>query len=330
MLKEWKKMFRKATPEERRIYYNAEWKIEDVPDFILNSLSKREFGIDHDGMGPRDRYNKFETPEELSNYLRKRAPFAVYCSVSFYERPEKREGWEKAELVFDIDAKELTIKACCGTGKVCERCLARAKEVAKEVEALLREDLALSPIYLSYSGRGYHIRVQDEDIMAEGAEVRANIFDFVKDRLYTPPKEMLDPPVVISPLTKKIMHSLIGEGGKSEILIKNVSGIGEKTAKKIFENSEKILTDIDDNKIRELKKTISGEKSYKSTENFLERVYMGHINLIDAKVTVDIKRILRLPSSLHSKISMKCVEIKDIETFNPEKDATPDFMRQEA
>ncbi len=326
-------MFRKATLEERRIYYSEEWNIEDVPNFILKSLSKREFGIDHDGMGPRDRYNKFETPEELSNYLRKRAPFAVYCSVSFYERPEKREGWEKAELVFDIDAKELTIKACCGTGEVCERCLARAKEVAKEVEALLREDLALSPIYLSYSGRGYHIRVQNEDIMAEGAEVRANIFDFIKDRLYTPPKEMLDPPVVISPLTKKIMHSLIGEGGKSEILIKNVSGIGEKTAKKIFENSENILADIDNDRVRELKNTFGeriGEKKKKSTENFLERIYLGHINLIDAKVTVDIKRILRLPSSLHSKISMKCVEIKDIEKFDPEKDATPDFMRWEA
>ncbi|MEE8400657.1 MAG: DNA primase small subunit domain-containing protein, partial [Candidatus Hydrothermarchaeaceae archaeon] len=156
-------MFRKATLEERRIYYSEEWNIEDVPNFILKSLSKREFGIDHDGMGPRDRYNKFETPEELSNYLRKRAPFAVYCSVSFYEKPEKREGWEKAELVFDIDAKELTLKKCCK--EVCEKCLDKAKKVTIEVTKILREDLALKNIYLSYSGRGYHIRVQDEDIM---------------------------------------------------------------------------------------------------------------------------------------------------------------------
>lgn len=320
-------MFRQASPEERKVYYRDEWKIEDVPDFILDSLSKREFGFDHVGTGPRDRYNWFETKDALAEFLKKRAPFAVYCSVSFYERPQKREGWEKAELVFDIDAKELTIKSCCPAGAVCKNCLENAKNVAMEVVRLLKEDLALDNIYVSYSGRGYHIRVQDEDIMPEGTSVRANIFDFVRDRLYTPPKAMLNPPVDISPLTKKIMHSLIGGDGTSECLIRNVPGIGEKTVKKIFDNSENILADIDDNKIRELKKTISGEKS-KSTENFLEHVYMGHINLIDAKVTVDIKRILRLPSSLHSKISRKCVEVKDISSFDPLREAVPRFIKE--
>lgn len=316
--------FRQANREERRIYYNEEWKIEDVPDFILDSLSKREFGFDHDGTGPKDRYNKFETPAALVDFLKKRAPFAVYCSVSFYDRPDKREGWERAELVFDIDAKELTIKSCCRIGEVCEKCLDDAKKVAIEVERLLREDLALEPIYISYSGRGYHLRIHDKEIMPEEAVVRANIFDFIRDRLYTPPKEMLDPPVVFSPLTKYFMNRLIGEGGISEILIKNVAGIGEKTAKKIFKNSEKILVGINDNKVRELKNTIGK----KNTENFLEHVYMGCINQMDAKVTVDTKRILRLPPSLHSKISRKCIEVKDIENFDPWKEAVPDFAGQ--
>ncbi len=316
--------FRQANREERRIYYNEEWKIEDVPDFILGSLSKREFGFDHDGTGPKDRYNKFETPAALVDFLKKRAPFAVYCSVSFYDRPDKREGWERAELVFDIDAKELTIKSCCEIGKVCEKCLDDAKKVTIEVERLLREDLALEPIYISYSGRGYHLRIHDKEIMPEEAVVRANIFDFIRDRLYTPPKEMLDPPVVFSPLTKYFMNRLIGEGGISEILIKNVAGIGEKTAKKIFKNSEKILVGINDNKVRELKNTIGK----KNTENFLEHVYMGCINQMDAKVTVDTKRILRLPPSLHSKISRKCIEVKDIENFDPWKEAVPDFAGQ--
>ncbi|MEE8402784.1 MAG: DNA primase catalytic subunit PriS [Candidatus Hydrothermarchaeaceae archaeon] len=330
MPKGWKKMFRQATLEERKIYYNEEWKIEDVPDFILDSLSKREFGFDHDGSGPRDRYNRFETPDALAEFLHKRAPFAVYCSVSFYERPEKREGWERAELVFDIDAKELTIKSCCEIGEVCKFCLDNAKKVTMEVVRLLKKDLKLDRIYTSYSGRGYHIRVQDEDIMPEGAEVRANVFDFVRDRLFTPPKALLNPPVKISPLTKEIMHSLI-EDGTSERLVINVPGIGEKTAKKLFDNSENILTDIDNDRVRELKNTFGeriGETKKKRTRNFLEHVYMGYINLMDAKVTVDTKRILRLPPSLHSKISRKCVEVKDISSFDPEKDAVPDFMSE--
>ncbi|MEE9474801.1 MAG: DNA primase catalytic subunit PriS [Candidatus Hydrothermarchaeaceae archaeon] len=323
--------FRQASREERKIYYTEEWDIEDVPDFILDSLSRREFGFDHDGTGPKDRYNKFETPDALADFLQKRAPFAVYCSVSFYERPDKREGWEKAELVFDIDAKELTIKSCCGIGEVCEICLDNARKVAMEVVRLLKEDLALDPIYISYSGRGYHLRIHDKDVMPEEAVVRANIFDYIRDRLFTPPKAMLDPPVKISPLTKEIMHSLI-EDGTSERLIINVPGIGEKTAKKIFENSKNILADIDNNRVRELRNTFGekiGEKNKKSTENFLKNVYMGYINLMDAKVTVDTKRILRLPPSLHSKISMKCIEIKDLDNFDPLKDAFPDFRRDE-
>jgi DNA primase small subunit len=316
--------FYQASREERKVYYNEEWRIEDVPVFILDSLSKREFGFDHDGTGPKDRYNKFETPDALADFLKKRAPFAVYCSVSFYERPDKREGWERAELVFDIDAKELTIKSCCRIGEVCKTCLDNAKKVTIAVERLLREDLTLEPIYISYSGRGYHIRVHDEDTMREGAVVRANVFDYVRDRLYTSPKDMLEPTMEISHLTKEIMNTLIGDG-TSERLIINVPGIGEITAKKIFENSGKILENINNNKVTELKNTLGP----KSTENFLEHVYMGYVNLMDAKVTVDTKRILRLPSSLHSKISMKCVEIKDIENFDPKKDAFPEFRSGE-
>jgi DNA primase catalytic subunit len=135
---------------------------------------------------------------------------------------------------------------------------------------------------------------------------------------------MLEPTMEISHLTKEIMNTLIGDG-TSERLIINVPGIGEITAKKIFENSGKILENINNNKVTELKNTLGP----KSTENFLEHVYMGYVNLMDAKVTVDTKRILRLPSSLHSKISMKCVEIKDIENFDPKKDAFPEFRSGE-
>jgi DNA primase small subunit len=317
-------MFQEASFEERKTYYNEEWSIGDVPDYILETLSKREFGFDHDGTGPKDRYNRFETPEALADFLKKRAPYAVYCSVSFYKRPDKREGWEEAELVFDIDAKELTIKSCCAIGEVCETCLDNAKNVVMEVVRLLKEDLALNNIHTSYSGRGYHIRVQDEDIMPEGAEVRANIFDFIRDRLYTSPKDMLEPTMEISNLTKEIMNTLIGDG-TSERLIINVPGIGEITAKKIFENNEKILENIHNNKVTELKNTLGP----KSTQNFLEHVYMGYINLMDAKVTVDTKRILRLPSSLHSKISRKCVDVKDLGRFDPRKESVPNFAREE-
>ena len=34
--------FHEASREERTSYYNEEWSIKDVPDYILETLSKRE------------------------------------------------------------------------------------------------------------------------------------------------------------------------------------------------------------------------------------------------------------------------------------------------
>lgn len=52
-------MFSKATLKERRQYYREEWSTKDMPDFILKDLKKREFGFDHNGKGPNDRYKVF-------------------------------------------------------------------------------------------------------------------------------------------------------------------------------------------------------------------------------------------------------------------------------
>jgi DNA primase small subunit len=50
--------------------------------------------------------------------------------------------------------------------------------------------------------------------------------------------------------------------------------------------------------------------------------------MLDAKVTVDVKRILRLPSSLHSKVSLRCMMVKDPENFDPLSEAVPRFVSE--
>ncbi len=49
--------------------------------------------------------------------------------------------------------------------------------------------------------------------------------------------------------------------------------------------------------------------------------------LTDGKVTVDTKRILRLPSSLHTGVSMKCILVRNLDSFKLE-DAMPKFMKE--
>ncbi|NOZ76665.1 MAG: DNA primase catalytic subunit PriS, partial [Euryarchaeota archaeon] len=320
--------FRPATIEERRRYYREEWSVDEVPGFILDTLSRREFGFDHDGQGPRDRYNVFTTPEALETYLKDRAPFAAYSSVSLYKNPAARKGWEKAELIFDIDAKDLPVKNCCGEGEVCRVCLERARQLVIKLDRTLKEELCLEDINYVYSGRGYHIRILDGDVVPEGDPLRASILDYVRGNV----------PVVDQSRRKAGRDQTIQRGGYTGIFksrladiiqyaeIKDLRGFGISAAKAndIIEHREDIIRELEageDRILRGITKAAHGR--------FLERAAVQIASFLDAKVTVDVKRILRLPSSLHSKVSMKCVWVRDITKFDPLRDAVPGFVEKE-
>jgi DNA primase small subunit len=68
------------------------------------------------------------------------------------------------------------------------------------------------------------------------------------------------------------------------------------------------------------KKKLDGKellKALQNPEDVLEkfRIY------IDAPVTADVKRLIRMPGTLHGKTGLKVVKVEDIESFNPLKDA---------
>lgn len=316
-------MFKPATLEERRIYYREEWDIKQVPDFITDSIENREFGFDHFGNGPNDRYKVFTTPDYLKRFLRSKTPFAAYCSVAFYEKPRRREGWIKSELVFDVDAKDIPIRTC-GCDNVCEICLNEAKEIVSGIIDTLNSDLGLKNIHLSYSGRGYHVRVLDESVMEMDSDVRSQILKYVVSADL--PKDKYDdddgvynlehfsipfgyPKVFTDRVKYAILH--LTEDSKLD----DVNG---KLLKDVIANRNLILRNE-----WGLFKTNIGPIRYKKVIKAIASLNMG---LVDAKVTIDLKRILRLPSSLHSKVSMRCTEVKNIETFDPFKEAVPKFV----
>ncbi len=167
-----------ASPEERKRYYREEWDIKQIPDFITHSIQEREFGFDHVGRGPNDRYKVFRTPDLLKRFLKVRTPFAAYCSVAFYDKPRRRDRWTKAELVFDVDAKDIPIRTCECEG-VCQICLNEAREIVCGILDTLKDDLGLKNIHIVYSGRGYHIRVLDDDVMGVNSDVRSQIVKYL-------------------------------------------------------------------------------------------------------------------------------------------------------
>ena len=319
-------MFSKATLKERRQYYREEWSEKDLPDFIKKGIKKREFGFDHNGRGPNDRYKTFRGTESLRKFLRYKAPFAAYISVAFYNEPRRRQDWQKAEYIFDVDAKDIPIRSC-GCDGVCEICLGEALEIVNSLIDTLQDDLGLENIHLIYSGRGYHIRILDEEMMTSGSELRSEVLKYaagaevpksqyintdISNKAFN--FEHFSIPVGYPKIfTQKMKYNIQHLRGDEEL-----DGINQKLMKDIIEARHH----LDSNEWGYFKRDI-GPRRYK---NLVEAMARVNLATIDAKVSIDLKRILRLPSSLHSKVSMKCMEVKNRETFDPFKEAVPKFV----
>ena len=141
-----------------------------------------------------NRHISIKSNEELRLMLITNIPSDVYCSNAYYSFPNlpmNEKDWKEADLIFDIDAKDLnlscrenhTISICnecneisknseqcskCNSTKVekkslpCNNCINSSKnEVFKLIE-ILTDDLAIDKenIHVYFSGNeGFHVYV---------------------------------------------------------------------------------------------------------------------------------------------------------------------------
>ena len=316
-------LLKPATPEERRRYYREEWNVKDVPEFISNSVNKREFGFDHMGRGPNDRYRVFRTMELLRKFLRYRAPFAAYSSVAFYDKPQRRDGWIKSELVFDVDAKDIPLREC-GCDGVCEICLNQAREIVCSLIDTLKDDLGINDLHVIYSGRGYHLRIFDDPVMKMDSDVRGQIVQYIigaeiPRNEYASEGEPYKLQYFSIPFgyphvfTERARYALLHLKKDTEM---------DEINQKLISDAIKNGGLLQENQWGLFRNRIGPIRFQKITKS-IASLNMG---LVDAKVTIDLKRILRLPSSLHSMVSMKCMEVENVESFDPFKRAVPKFV----
>ncbi len=310
-------LFGEASRAEQVSYYQSEWSARSLPDFVTKGMESREFAFDHDGNGPSDRYNVFQSPGELGSYIQSRAPYAAYCSVAFYREPRRREGIMRTELAFDVDAKDLAVRSCsCPPGQVCQVCLADAKELVLDYVHCLRTDLALREIYLVYSGRGFHIRVYDPRISMVTSSGRRKILDYVSGGVL-PANLFIEHgySAVFRSRASWILRRIEGE---------DLAGLRGTIPRSTIKKREDILKALEDQDRLALHR-LMGEKTLSALFGYLATLASG---LTDAKVTMDEKRIIRLPTTLHSKVSMKCMVVEDPAKFDPMRDAVPEFVRR--
>ena len=307
-------------------YYFEHFDLLSIP----NRASEREFGYQKFNGGIMNRHISIKSNEELRLMLITNIPSDVYCSNAYYSFPNlpmSEKDWKGADLIFDIDAKDLNLdcrlehtcikciscnevsvlqSTCpsCKSTKIaiksltCKNCINGAKEEVIKLKKILEDDLGIKneKIQVYFSGNeGFHVHVTDSPYQLLGSRERNELVDYIMFRGAMPEtfgmKKVKPQPSSFVEIDAKGWEGRVAE---------NIFGSKSKRSKVITE----IITNgysVFQQRLDNLKETI-GVK-------------------IDPNVTIDIHRIFRLPGSLNSKSGLSKVLCENMDKFNPFQDS---------
>jgi len=327
-----------------QIYYESN-KIE-LPD----RFGRREFAFLLFGGKGMVRHLGFEKREMVWKFLAERAPQHAYYSSAYYQHPDAAKMpdkiWMGAELIFDLDSDHLPNAEKMG---YVESLVEVKKEFIKLIHEFLLGDFGLKEkhmeLYFS-GGRGYHCHVKDSTILDLDSNERREIVDYITGR------DLQDTLIFHEQATSRKnygSHSFAGgrslkmptpdqDGWKGRIsrgIIDLVNEIkkSENPEKKLEEygvsphDAERLVQDLSEERVRRIKDGLLDQS--KTIRKFFlnSALRKTAVSLsageTDEPVTCDVKRLIRLPSSLHGKTGFKVVkiEVDDLKDFNPLQDA---------
>jgi DNA primase small subunit len=326
--------------EEFRKYYSNNKPV--LPD----RFGRREFAFVFFGGKGMMRHTGFEKRIYFTDFLKERAPSDVYYSSAYYKTPDaptmQEKNWMGAELIFDLDsdhlpnAKELSY-------------VKQLKLVKKEFYKLVNDfllndfgfDIKYVDLYFS-GGRGYHCHVRDPKILSLDSGERREIVDYITGRdlkesliiheqvtgtrsygrrIY-PSGKTLKMPTPDEPgwrgrISKGILD-IINEIIKSDNPIEKLRGYGVNQS-----DAEKLLQDFSEDRLHRIEegkldqsKTIRKFFLNNALRNTAVTMVAGET---DEPVTCDVKRLIRLPGSLHGKTGfvVKKILLDELKDFEP-------------
>ncbi|MBA7518698.1 hypothetical protein ES705_10770 [subsurface metagenome] len=296
------------------------------------------------------RHKSFATKEDLANYLRENAPAHAYYSTAIYKYPAAdmaNKGWLGADLIFDLDADHVISEAEFRKYSYEDLLELVKKETVKLIDFLL-DDFGFheEDIELVFSGsRGYHIHIKTEDVRALGSRERREIVDYVmatgldmdkflavdlKEKEHGDEKQGGgDLRLIPEGWGKRLLKGWIDlfheiaemEEEKAIEVVKKVGEMEKKKAKEIIRiaKDETVMKRIERGQIPRFFKPIREG----ITKTVTEAVRVKSADKPDEPVTSDIKRLIRLPTSLHGKSSLeaKPLRMETFKDFDPLKDA---------
>jgi DNA primase small subunit len=237
------------------------------------------------------------------------------------------KDWQNADLIFDIDAKDLnlscrinhTCKKCsncanifandekctqCDSAKsdtvsvLCKDCIAAAKNEVKKLVNILESDLGTNKenLQVYFSGNeGFHIHISNSNYERLESKERAELVDYIMFKGAMPETFGAKP----SDFTKSTFAEPDEKGWLGRV------------SKQLFGSKS--------NKPKISRQLVS--EGYISFKKKLDEIQKQIGVQIDPNVTIDIHRIFRMGGTINSKSGLVKTPCTDISKFNPGHDA---------
>ena len=325
-----------------REYYRTA-KIELPSDLWMRELGFVHFDPSYPAKLVMRRHKSFNTDVDLLNYLKENAPAHAYHSAAIYKYPAAdmaSKGWLGADLIFDLDADHGVDETELQKYSYEDLLELVKKETEKLIDFML-DDFGFQEddIELVFSGsRGYHIHIQKKEVRRLGSQERREIVDYITatgldmDNFLKGGEKSgrEDLKFIADGWGKLLLNGLIdflheiAEIDEEEA-IKVVKRAGVKERKKAegiirIAKDETVMKRIERGNIPQFAKSIKWSEITKAVTN---AVRVKYADRPDEPVTADIKRLIRLPTSLHGKSSLnaKPLKLETFADFDPLEDA---------
>lgn len=318
----------------------------ELPD----RFGRREFAFLLFGGKGMIRHLGFEKRELVWNFFEERIPQHAYYSSAYYQHPDAPKMvdklWMGAELIFDLDSDHLPNAEKMG---YVESLVAVKKEFIKLVVEFLLGDFGFKEKHLQLyfsGGRGYHCHVKDPTILDLDSNERREIVDYITGRdlqdslifheqatgrksygghTFASGKTLKMPTPDQDGWKGRISRGiieLVNEIMKSEDPLKKLQEYGVSSR-----DAERLVQDLSEERMKRIQDGLLDQT--KTLRKFFLNSALRYTAVslsageTDEPVTCDVKRLIRLPESLHGKTGFKVVKISidELKDFDPLRDA---------
>lgn len=309
----------------------------ETPD----KIEQREFGYMQFGQAGMVRHLSFKSMKELIGMVMKVVPSDIYCSNAHYRFPTypmQEKQWLGADLIFDIDGKDLhlpcvlshTYLVCanCGhaspstpnekteyicpacTGKKadnisipCSKCIDGSKKEVKLLIEFLTGEIGMlrDNIHVYFScNNGFHIQVSDNAYVPLDSQARSDLVGYLSG----------------SGLMAESMGVRKGNAENMSFIKFPKSGLAYGWRGKIADKLK-----IDSSSIIKLQHIVEQKGGYTPFKVYVDRMARDMGVRIDPQVTIDVHRVFRMPGTLNSKSGLVKMKCDDLGSFDPFVDA---------